>query len=104
LNGKVMLENIQGNDNTNEVNLLLKTRNADIKVNMNDSEDKGYRVKAQTTNGGINLLIPNLLYRNAQRMDSFNKQAEAETENYNGATKKVNIYAETQNGYIEVIK
>jgi|GEM_PF-263756 len=103
-NGKILVENVQSLDGANTVDLTLKTKNADIKANMNDSEEKGYRVNAQTSNGGINLLIPNLLYRNAFRAEGSNKQAEAETENYSNATQKVNIYAETQNGYIEVIK
>ncbi len=103
-NGKLILDNIQNYENSNTVDLYLKTTNADIKANMNDSEDKGYKVKAHTTNGGINLLVPNLLYRNTMRMDSMNRQTEAETENYASAEQKVNITAETTNGYIEVIK
>lgn len=104
INGKILLENMQAYDNTPEVELVLKTKNADIKANMNDTEDKGYKVKARTTNGGINLLIPNLLYRNAPKKDGFGKEAEAETENYSNALQRVNIIAETLNGYIEVIK
>ncbi|HEX2947386.1 MAG TPA: DUF4097 family beta strand repeat-containing protein [Clostridia bacterium] len=103
-NGKILVENVQSLDGADTADLVLKTKNADIKANMNDSEEKGYRVNAQTTNGGINLLIPNLLYRNASGNEGFSKKAEAETENYSNATQKVNIYAETQNGYIEVIK
>ena len=102
--GKILLDNIQGYGDTSAVELNLKTRNADIKVNMNDTEDKGYKVKAQTSNGGINLLIPSLLYRSAPRYEGMNRQAEAETDNYASAAQKVNINAETTNGYIEVIK
>jgi DUF4097 and DUF4098 domain-containing protein YvlB len=104
INGKILLDNIQGYDGSSTVELNLKTKNADIKANMNDSEDKGYKVKAQTSNGGINLLIPNLLYRNAPRYEGMSRQAEAETDNYASAAQKVNINAETTNGYIEVIK
>jgi len=103
-NGKISLENMLGLDNSNNVELTLKTKNADIKANMNDSEDKGYKIAARTTNGGINLLVPNLLYRNIPRVEGFAREVEAETEGYSTATQKVNIYAETQNGYIEVIK
>lgn len=103
-NGKILLDNVQNYDSENVAELCLKTSNADIKVNMNDSEDKGYKIKAQTTFGDINLLIPNLLYRNAMRADRMSKQAEAETENYASAVQKVNVSAETTNGYIEVIK
>ena len=67
-------------------------------------ENKGYRIEVQTSNGGINLLVPDLLYHNAMRMDRMNMHAEAETGNYAAAAQKVNIYAETTNGYIEVIK
>ena len=103
-NGKITLENLMSLENTDNVELTLKTKNADIKANMNDSEDKGYKVAARTTNGGINLLVPNLLYRNAPKVEGFARQVEAETEGFSSATQKVNIYAETQNGYIEVIK
>lgn len=103
-NGKILVENVQNLDGANTAELILKTKNADIKANMNDSEEKGYRVSARTSNGGINLLIPDLLYRNAPSVEGFGRQAEAETGNYSNATQKVNIYAETQNGYIEVIK
>lgn len=105
INGKIMLENLQQYNESNEINLTLKTKNADIKANMNDStEDTGYKVSARTSNGGINLLIPNLLYRNGMRADGSVRQAEAETENYTSSANKVNIVAETQNGYIEIIK
>jgi DUF4097 and DUF4098 domain-containing protein YvlB len=104
INGKILLDNIQGYDDINEIELNLKTKNADIKANMNDTEDKGYNIKAKTSNGGINLLVPNLLYRNAPKYDGMIRQAEAETDNYTTAAQKINIYAETTNGYIEVIK
>jgi DUF4097 and DUF4098 domain-containing protein YvlB len=104
LNGKILLDNIQGYDGSTTAELRLKTKNADIKANMNDSDDRGYKVKAQTSNGGINLLIPNLLYRNVPRYEGMNRQAEAETENYQAAAQKIDITAETTNGYIEVIK
>lgn len=104
VNGKILLDNLQSYDNAAEIELLLKTKNADIKTNMNDTEEKGYKVKARTTNGGINLLIPNVLYREAPKTDGFSKQLEAETENYSNALQRVNIIAETLNGYIEVIK
>ena len=103
-NGKILVDNVQNYDNENMAELNLKTSNANIKANMNDSENKGYKISARTSNGDINLLIPNLLYRNAMRTDRFNRQADAETENYAAAAQKVNIQAETSNGYIEVIK
>lgn len=104
INGKVLLDNLQLIENSAEAELILKTKNANIKANMNDTDEKGYKVKARTSNGGINLLIPNLLYRNAPRADGMSREAEAETGNYGTAQQKVNIIAETQNGYIEVIK
>lgn len=104
INGKVLLDNLQLDENAAAAELILKTKNADIKANMNDTEDRGYKVKARTSNGGINLLIPNLLYRNAPKAEGMSREAEAETENYGAAQQKVNIIAETQNGYIEVVK
>ncbi|MEN6314990.1 MAG: DUF4097 family beta strand repeat-containing protein [Clostridiaceae bacterium] len=104
VNGKVLLDNLQLIENAIAAELILRTKNADIKANMNDTEDRGYKVKARTSNGGINLLIPNLLYRNAPRADGMSREAEAETANYGTAQQKVNIIAETQNAYIEVVK
>jgi DUF4097 and DUF4098 domain-containing protein YvlB len=82
----------------------LKTKNGDIKVNMNDLENKAYKVKAQTTNGGINLLIPDLLYNNAGKSFIPDKTVEAQSNTYSTTSQRVNIYAETFNGYIEVVK
>jgi DUF4097 and DUF4098 domain-containing protein YvlB len=104
INGKILLDNLQIYENANEAGLVLKTRNADIKANMNDSEDNGYKIEARTVNGGVNLLIPNLLYRNVPRDVGSGRLTEAETENYSTAAQKINIYAETQNGYIEIVK
>ncbi|NLV37022.1 MAG: DUF4097 domain-containing protein [Clostridiaceae bacterium] len=104
INGKITLENLQNLENVTNAELILRTKNADIKANMNDSEDTGYKVLARTSNGGINLLIPNLLYRSAPKVEGATRMSEAETENYASAAQKVNIVVETQNGYIEVIK
>ena len=90
-------------ENANSAELILRTK-MDIKANMNDSEEPGYKVQAKTSNGGINLLIPNLLYRNVPKVDGVTRQAEAETENYSGAAQKVSIAVETSNGYIDVMK
>lgn len=103
-NGKILLENIQAKENAAETNLNLKTKNADIKVNMNDSEDMGYKVSASTANAEINLLIPNILYRSIPRVEGHAKQVDAETQNYATAAHKVNITAETVNGFVEIIK
>jgi hypothetical protein len=103
-NGKILLDNVQCYEGSDTADLCLRTSNADIKVNMNDSEDKGYKVNARTSNGGINLLIPNLLYRNPMNAGGMQRYAEAETENYGSSAQKVSINAETSNGYIEVIK
>lgn len=104
MNGNIMLDNVQNYDNENIAELNLKTMNANIKANMNDSENRGYKINARTMNSDINLLIPNLLYRNAMRINRSHRQADAETDNYATADKKVNIQAETMNGYIEIIK
>lgn len=103
-NGKILVENLQSYENASDVELGLNTKNADIKVNMNDSEDRGYKIKAKTTNGGINLLIPDLLYRSAPTVEGSSRQAEAETGNFSNAAQRVHIYAQTQNGYIEIVK
>lgn len=103
-NGRIAVENVQNIEGSDEINLELKTKNGDIKANMNDMENKAYKVKAQTTNGGINLLIPDLLYAGTSRQYGPGKQVEAQTGNYNNSSQRVNIYAETLNGYIEVVK
>jgi len=103
-NGRIVVDNIQNCDGASEISIDLKTKNGEIKANMNDTDNKGYKVKARTTNGGINLLIPELLYHNSASQDGFGKSIDAESSNYNTATVRVNINAETVNGYIEVVK
>ena len=102
-NGRILVENVHNYENSPEIAMDLRTRNGGIKTNMNDMENRAYRIKAHTTNGGINLLVPGLLYRNDPQTNTA-KNAEAETEGFNEAPSKVNIYAETTNGYIEVVK
>ncbi|TYQ14684.1 UNVERIFIED_CONTAM: DUF4097 and DUF4098 domain-containing protein YvlB [Acetivibrio alkalicellulosi] len=102
-NGKVLVENIHHCDNSSTIDLKLKTANAGIKVNMNDMDMKGYKVKAHTTNGEINLLIPDMTYRNVSKQMK-NNFIEAQSNDYDNHDKKVNIIAETINGYIEIVK
>lgn len=104
INGKISAENVQCFNSSTEINMYLKTTNGGIKVNMNDMDDKGYRIKGQTTNGGINLLIPELTYHNINKQGSGRSFVEAETNGFNNYTQKVHIDAETTNGYIEIVK
>lgn len=103
-NGKIAVENVQNIEGSADITIELKTKNGDIKANMNDMENMAYKVQARTTNGGINLLIPDLLYSNPGRTFSPDKTVDAQSSNYNNAPQRVNIYAETHNGYIEVVK
>ena len=104
-NGKIAVENVQNIDGSADITLELKTKNGDIKANINDMENRAYKVQARTTNGGINLLIPELLYSNPGKSFSPDKAVDAQTSTYNNdAPQRVNIYAETLNGYIEVVK
>jgi len=104
VNGRINIENALGYENSYQTNLSLKTSNGDIKVNMNDMDNRGYKVKAETTNGRINLLIPELIYYNVSKQGSGGSFVEAESNGYNNFPEKVNIVAETVNGYIEIVK
>jgi hypothetical protein len=103
-NGRINVENVQNIDGSPEITLELKTRNGDIKTNLNDMENRACKIHAHTTNGGINLLIPELMYNNPSSQYGPGKSADAQTANYNNTPQRVNIYAETSNGYIEVVK
>lgn len=104
-NGKIFIENVQGYENSPHINMFLKTSNAGgIKVNMNDMDNKGYKVNGQTTNGSINLLIPEMIYHNISKQSSGGSFVEAESNGYADYTEKVNINAETTNGDIEIVK
>jgi DUF4097 and DUF4098 domain-containing protein YvlB len=103
-NGRLFIENVQTYENCSEINLLLKTSNAGIKVNMNDMDNKAYKVKAQTAYGAINLLIPELIYHNINKQSNEKSFVEAESNGYVNYPTKVNIYAETVHGDIEVVK
>ncbi|HHW47025.1 MAG TPA: DUF4097 family beta strand repeat protein [Clostridiaceae bacterium] len=104
VNGKINVENALCYENSCQINMFLKTSNGDIKVNMNDMDNKGYKVKAETTNGKVNLLIPELIYYNVSKHGAGGNFIEAESNGYNNFPEKVNIVAETVNGYIEIVK
>ena len=102
-NGRIYIENIQNKDEElNKILMNLKTSNGSIKVNMNDPDDKGYKISAKTTLNGINLLIPNLKY--TKPANTSGNKVDAETENYSLSKNQVEIKAETTNGYIEIGK
>jgi len=103
-NGRLYIENVLTYENCSETNLLLKTSYAGIKVNMNDMDDRAYKVKAQTAYGAINLLIPELIYHNINKQSNEKIFVEAESNGYVNYSTKVNIYAETVHGDIEVVK
>ena len=103
INGRINIENAQNID-CNALNLYLKTSNGGIKVNMNDMENRAYKVKARASNGNINLLIPDILYHNIDRKGPVGSFVEAESKGFDTAENKVTISAETVNGQIEVVK
>lgn len=103
-NGKIFVESVQNIDDSSEAFISLKTTNGDIKANMNDMDNKAFKVKAQTTNGKVNLLIPELLYHSPSKVGYTGGFVEAETNGYDTNPQKVNINAETVNGYIEIVK
>ena len=103
-NGRILVENIQNYESSPEASLELKTTNSGIKVNMDDIDSRGYKVKAQTTNGGINLLIPGMTYNNVNRQGTGGSSVDAESAGYNDYPQKVYVTAETVNGYIEIVK
>jgi len=102
-NGRIFIENVYNHNDDPNINMNLKTSSAGIKVNMNDMEKKGYRVKAQTTNAEINLLIPEMTYRNISKQMASNF-VEADSNGYDEYVNKVNIVAETTSGNIEIVK
>ena len=104
MNGRILVENTQNYENSSEINMTLKTSNGGIKVNMNDMDRRGYKVKAQTTNGTINLLIPELTYHNINKQGIGRSFVEAESSGYKNYPEKVNINVETNNGYVEIVK
>lgn len=104
VNGRILVENVQNYDNASLLNMDLKTANGGIKVNMNDMDNRGYKITAKTTNGGINLLIPQITYNNVNKQGLGGSFIQAESVGYNDFPRHVEINAETQNGYIEVVK
>lgn len=102
-NGRIFIENVHNHNDDPNINMNLKTSSADIKVNMNDMEKRGYKIKAQTTHAEINLLIPEMTYRNISKQMSSNF-VEADSDGYDDYINKVNIVAETTNGNIEIVK
>lgn len=103
-NGKILLENIQNCDGENDINLQLKTSNSVIKIAMDDWSNRGYRIKARTSAGGVNLLIPNIKYNSISKLGPAGNSVDAESEGYESFVNKVTVDAETTNGYIEIVK
>jgi len=103
-NGRIFVESVQNIENEPEISMELKTSNGGIKVNMNDMDNKGYKIKAQTTNGGVNILIPEMIYHNVNKNTMGTNMVEAESNGYNNFEQKVTINASTVNGYIEIVK
>jgi len=104
INGRINIENAQNVDENSDMNMYLKTSNGGIKVNMNDMDNRVYKVKAHASNGSINLLIPEILYHNVNRKGVAGSFVEAESRNYESGLNKVNITCETMNGLIEIVK
>jgi DUF4097 and DUF4098 domain-containing protein YvlB len=104
VNGRISVENAQNLEGAPDLNLFLTTANGGIKVNMNDMDNRGYKVKGKTTNGGINLLIPEMTYHNVNRHEAGGSFIEAESNGYESYPERVSITAETVNGYIEIVK
>ncbi len=103
-NGRIVIENVQNYENETDMNLVLATTNGGIKVNMNDAQNRGYKVNAKTTNGGINILIPEMIYNNLNKNETGASSVEAISSLYENYKDKTTIEAETTNGYIEIVK
>lgn len=104
VNGRINIENVQNTEEGKEVKMNLKTSNGGIKVNMNDMDNRVYKVKAHTTNGAVNLLIPEMIYHNVNRKGVTGSFVEAESKNYAEGLTKVDITCETMNGLVEIVK
>ncbi|HHW30889.1 MAG TPA: DUF4097 domain-containing protein [Clostridiaceae bacterium] len=103
-NGKIFIENAQNYQDTPQLDMNLKTTNGGIKVNMNDMDNKGYKVKAQTGLGSVSLLIPEMTYNTVTKRGTDGTFIEAESKNYEQYAERVYVNAETMNGDIEVVK
>lgn len=103
-NGRILVENLQNQEGCSEVSMFLKNSNGGMKVNMNDMDNRGYKVKARTSNGPINILIPEMTYHNVNRAGTGSNLVEAESGDYENFGQRVLINAETTNGYIEIVK
>lgn len=103
-NGRINVENAQNFDGSEDMNISLRTSNGGIKINMNDMDSRVYKVKAHTSNGTVNLLIPEMVYHNVNRKGVAGSFVEAESKDYEAGAKKVNITGETVNGQIEIVK
>lgn len=104
INGRINIENAQNVDDTDDMTMYLKTSNGGIKVNMNDMDGRVYKIKAHTSNGSVNLLIPEMIYHNVNRKGVTGSFVEAESRDYETRPNKVVITGETVNGQIEIVK
>jgi DUF4097 and DUF4098 domain-containing protein YvlB len=103
-NGKIFIENAQNYQDAVQLDMNLRTTNGNIKINMNDMDNKGYKVKAQTGLGSVSLLIPEMTYNTVTKRGTDGTFIEAESKNYEQYPERVYINAETMNGDVEVVK
>ncbi|MDP4121403.1 MAG: DUF4097 family beta strand repeat-containing protein, partial [Bacillota bacterium] len=103
-NGRITIEDAQNNNDSPEIGMFVKSTNGRIKINTSDNENKGYKIRALTTHGHINLLIPDMLYKNIGKQGFGGSSIETESNNFDTFEKKVFISAETSNSYIEIGK
>ncbi len=102
-NGKIFIEDIHNYYETSMINIQVKTKNSGIKIDMNDMENKGYKIDAKTTNANIDILIPDMTYTTVDKELNEN-YVKAQSKNFSLFKKMVTINAETKNGNIEIIK
>jgi len=83
-------------------NYILSTSNGKIDIELGKSEGFEHMVDAHTTMGSIDVNLTNLVYSMDKKSIGMQSAAQIKSDNYDGASNKINIKASTSNAPITV--
>ncbi|MCL2741683.1 MAG: DUF4097 family beta strand repeat-containing protein, partial [Oscillospiraceae bacterium] len=98
-NGRICGENVINADGFETLRIEASTSNSQVKINMFDMDDRGYRLECKARQG-VDYLVPNIEYGRKGEDGTIC----AESVGYGDYAKKVRIKAECVNGSIEIMK
>ncbi|MFZ5353928.1 MAG: DUF4097 family beta strand repeat-containing protein [Bacillota bacterium] len=100
-NGSILLSGIKKLEAA-EGKYNLRTSNGKIYIGLNNCENCGFMVDANTSLGGINIELPDLTYMVNKRTSTLNSSAVVKSSNFDNVENKIYIKANTSNASITI--